>query len=249
MSTKKKKTNNVKVEAAVSAPAVVEPVIEIKPALTAANQPYNMCVDLLQRAFCYFNDRLAQNELKMVPVITIQSKGRRSAYGWFWDQTWKNGEADSRPEINISAEHLSRTAHNILETLIHEMAHMINAQRKIKDCNAAQYHNRKFKDVAESLGLTVQKDAAKGFCMTSLGDKSKAVVDAFIADNNCSVFDTFNRVQHKRIWRKVFTVPTTQADKAWIDTKAKELGVSQKVVINKMIEAYANVGNAVPTTE
>jgi len=203
----------------------------------AADQPYNKAVDVLQKAFIYFNEALAEKELDKVPVITIQSKGRRCAYGWFWDSTWKSGD-DYRPEINISAEHLSRSAHAIMETLIHEMAHMINAKRKVKDCNASQYHNKNFKATAEAIGLTVSKMGTHGYAKTELGDKARAAVTSFVASNDCSVFDTFNRVDHKRTWRKIFTIPCTEMVKSWFESEAIELGITQKDLVDMIITSY-----------
>lgn len=215
---------------------VTEAVVEIQP----NHQPYNLAVDLLGKAFSFFNEKLANKELDVTPVITIQSKGRRAAYGWFWNETWKNGNEALRPEINIAAEHLSRTAPNILETLIHEMAHMVNAKRGIKDCNAAQYHNRKFKTTAEELGLVVEKMGAYGYAKTALCERAKAIVDEFIAGIDCSVFDHFNRVDHKRQWRKVWTIPCDEDAKLTIDRLANEQSISQKQVVNMLLSCYSN---------
>ena len=222
-------------EANAEAEAMVTAIVtEVAP---VTDQPYNKAVDVLQKAFIYFNEVLAEKELDKVPVITIQSKGRRAAYGWFWDCTWKSGD-DVRPEINISAEHLSRSAHAIMETLIHEMAHMINAKRKVKDCNAAQYHNKNFKTTAEAIGLTVSKMGTHGYAKTELGDKARVAVLAFVAANDCSVFDTFNRVDHKRSWRKIFTIPCSEEAKGWFEKEAISLGISQKELVNALITSY-----------
>lgn len=215
--------------------AVQVPVIEI-------HQPYNQAVDLLQKAFVSFNEKLCKSTLTVVPVITIQSKGRRAAYGWFWDNIWKNGtEKTLRPEINIAAEHLSRTAVNILETLIHEMAHMINAQRGIPDCNASQYHNRKFKATAEEVGLICVKMGSYGFAKTSLGPIAKEVVDDFIKNNDCTVFNTLTRVVRQRVWQKVFTIPCGEDAKDQVDRLANQLNLSQKEVVNVLLSSYNNL--------
>src|SRR5438132_560721 len=58
-----------------------------------------------------------------LPVITIQSKGRRNALGWHWKDKWQNGTPGKLTEINISAEHLDRPAEDIAETMLHEMVH------------------------------------------------------------------------------------------------------------------------------
>lgn len=217
---------------------VVTPVIEIEKVTV---QPYNQAVDVLQKAFVFFNQKLCNNELNQVPVITIQSKGRRSAYGWFWDCSWKNGADEQlRPEINIAAEYLSRSAVNIMETLIHELAHMINAKRNVKDCNAAQYHNKKFKATAEELGLTCEKMGAYGYAKTGLGERAKAAVDQFILETNCSVFDSFNRVERSRKWRKVWTIPCDEDAKNEVKRIALEQNITEKQVVNILLSTYTN---------
>jgi hypothetical protein len=226
---------------------VVEAVMEVQ-APAATHQPYNQAVDLLGKAFVFFNEKLAAGYLDVTPVITIQSKGRRSAYGWFWDCTWKNGNEAARPEINIAAEHLSRTARNIFETLIHEMAHMINAKKGIKDCNAAQYHNKQFKITAELLGLVVEKMGAYGYAKTALNEPARIVVDQFIADNDCSVFDTFNRVDHKRQWRKVWTIPCDEDSKNEVKRIALEQNITEKQVVNMLLSSYFNQAEDVMET-
>jgi len=235
----KKKKIEVKVPETTLEQQVTETVVEVKVAPTT-HQPYNQAVDLLGKAFVFFNEKLAAGQLDVTPVITIQSKGRRSAYGWFWDCTWKNGDEAARPEINIAAEHLSRSARNIFETLIHEMAHMINAKKGIKDCNTAQYHNKRFKITAEEIGLTVEKMGAYGYAKTALGERAMAVVDEFIASNDCSVFDTFNRVDHSRQWRKVWTVPCEEDAKNEIKRIAAEQNITEKQVVNILLSTYSN---------
>ena len=239
--------NKLKKEVAVPAVAetqeaqVTETVLEVVVPAVAQTQPYNQAVDLLQVAFVYFNRELCNNELDQVPVITIQSKGRRAAFGWFWDCTWTNGADEVlRPEINIAAEYLSRTALNIFETLIHEMVHMVNAKRKTKDCNSAQYHNMRFKATAEALGLTCEKMGTYGYAKTALGETARAVVETFIQNNNCSVFDSFNRVNRKRDWKKVHTIPCTEEAKNQIERLALDQLKSQKEVVNMLLSHYTN---------
>ena len=90
----------------------------------------------LYRAFDHFNNAFADNKLPKV-VITIQESGRRNAYGWFGNGFWSDRLAgDSVPEINLSAEYLSRGPDGLLETLLHEMAHLWNATvEQVRDCS------------------------------------------------------------------------------------------------------------------
>lgn len=110
-------------------------------------------------------------------VVTIQTKGRRNAVGWFWHGRWqasapKKGESNLH-EINMSAEHLRD--HHMGELLLHELAHAENDHQGIRDC-AGRRHNKKFKVMAERLGLTVEKGSL-GFAYTDLGQPAKDFLD------------------------------------------------------------------------
>lgn len=133
----------------------------------------------LYRAFDVFNEVFADNKLPKV-VITIQESGRRNAYGWFGNGFWTDRLAgDAVPEINLSAEYLSRGPRGLLETLLHEMAHLWNATvENVKDCSGGQYHNKRFKEAAERFGLEVSRDGKRGWAYTKLTDVSdKAITD------------------------------------------------------------------------
>ena len=131
----------------------------------------------LYRAFNYFNDRYADGKLPKV-VITIQESGRRNAYGWFGDGFWADRlSGNAVPEINLSAEYLSRGPNGLLETLLHEMAHLWNATVvDIRDCSGGQYHNKHFKTAAEQFGLEVSRDGTRGWAYTKLTDDSEAAI-------------------------------------------------------------------------
>jgi|GEM_PF-2196538 len=208
------------------------PVITVQ--VSTPKQPYNLAVDLLDSAFTFFNTQLFNNSISVRPVITIQSKGRKNAYGWFWAGKWKNG-IDNRCEINISAEELARTATSIFETLIHEMVHQFNWQRGIFDCTANQYHNKRFRLGCEEAGLNCEKLRNYGWAKTSLAGKSKIAVNEFIANNDCKMFDSFKRIEKRREYRQVWTIPVSQEDKEWIERRAQLTGLSQKALITQMI--------------
>lgn len=108
-------------------------------------------------------------------VVTIQSAGRHNALGWFaWDR-WQNKGPTPVHEINLCAEHL--TTSDMGETLIHEVAHAENHKKGIKDVSGNQCHNKKFKEMAEKLGLTVKpRDKRYGYGFTERGP----VADTFL---------------------------------------------------------------------
>lgn len=146
----------------------------------------------LYRAFDVFNELFADNKLPKV-VITIQESGRRNAYGWFGNGFWSDRLAgEAVPEINLSAEYVGRGPHALLETLLHEMAHLWNAAvENVKDCSGSQYHNKHFKSAAERFALNVSRDGTRGWAYTSLTEESTKAIDSLELDD--SIFKGLSR--------------------------------------------------------
>lgn len=112
-------------------------------------------------------------------LVTVQSKGRKNAVGWFWAERWsekkagaaKSGKGAAFHEINISAECI--TTHHMGELMLHELAHAENNAKDIKDCSN-RVHNKHFKTMAETLGLEVKpRDKSVGYGYTDLGPGAK----------------------------------------------------------------------------
>lgn len=146
-----------------------------------------IALEELYRIFAILNKDKFDGELPE-PVITIQ-KTRMNAYGWFTpDRTWRdknNEESDetSYNEINIDPRWFNtRTPADIAETLLHEMCHYYNKMNGIKDCNG-QVHNKKFKRVAEDVGLVVEKGKSVGFGYTSMSDELKTYMEEVVKPN------------------------------------------------------------------
>ena len=141
----------------------------------------NPAISELERAYRFFNQALFAGALDSNVVLTIQSRGRRSALGWHWAGKWKNGDTSSLAEINLSAEDLKTG--DPYEILIHEMAHHLNHQKGIKDVSRGQYHNRRFKEAAESAGLEVKRFGNVGWGITALGELAKETLLKFTPQN------------------------------------------------------------------
>lgn len=129
----------------------------------------------LERAYQFFNERLFSNALNEKVILTIQTRGRRqNALAWYWQKRWNatnDGKDEVINEINFSAETLR--SNDPYESLIHEMVHHYCAIKNIKDCSRnGKYHNNRFKEAAESVGLLCKKDSSIGWAFTSLGDKA-----------------------------------------------------------------------------
>lgn len=96
--------------------------------------------------------------------------GRMNVLGHFAALRWSPREEGGQlmHEVVVIAEHLKRGAEDVLETLLHEAAHAMNFARGIHDCSASQYHNGRFKEAAQELGLAVERARHYGFALTSL---------------------------------------------------------------------------------
>ncbi len=140
----------------------------------------------LERDYQFFNQELFGAGLDLNVIITIQSRGRKNALGWHWAGKWKNGDTTALAEINLSAEDLKTG--DPYEILIHEMAHHLNHQKGIKDVSRGQYHNKRFKETAESAGLEVKRVGNVGWGITALGDLAKAKLLKFTPQKEVFAF-------------------------------------------------------------
>lgn len=143
----------------------------------------------LHKAFDLFNGHFFGNELPPV-VITIQSQGKRSCYGWFSVQkVWSDNESAELHEINISAEHIgSREGKmvSVLQTLLHEMLHHFASHNDIQDTSrSGSYHNKKFKQIAETHGMAYNHeipDKKIGYSAIELTDETKDLIESWELD-------------------------------------------------------------------
>ena len=119
----------------------------------------------LEKIFRAVNQDLFNGEVEE-PIITIQSTP--TAYGHCSVfKTWEV-KGDGRHELNISADYLNRPIENTVATMIHEMTHLINLQRGIKDTSRGySYHNKAFKEEAEKHLIKIDYDKRIGWSVTS----------------------------------------------------------------------------------
>jgi len=134
---------------------------------------YRQQVNEVYHIFSLLNEKTFNNSLKQ-PIITIQSKGKLSAMGWCTlSKVWKGEEEkDNQYEINICAEYTDSPLKEIVDTILHEMIHLDNMYKGIKDTSRNNcYHNKLFRDSAIKAGLLVTHDKKVGHAYTSLGDE------------------------------------------------------------------------------
>ena len=156
-------------------------------------------IEALEQAHGYFNRELFKSRLSDNVVVTVQTRGRKSAYGWYGHGFWANGEA-TPSEMNLSAEDLKRDPQDVILTLVHEMVHQAAAEAGIKDTSRnGRYHNRAFAKVAREAGLLApdKPDKRHGFSNVTLGPSEFRARKAFDSIDS-KVLDVF------QIARRVF---------------------------------------------
>jgi len=102
-------------------------------------------------------------------ILVTRKTGRTMGHFTPW-KAWKAGE-DSFHEIMVSANYFERGARAVLGTLLHETAHSIDTQAGIQGVSGDGYHNKKFKETAEALGLTITQAKGIGWSVTEVSDE------------------------------------------------------------------------------
>lgn len=168
-------------------------------ATATANITLDRIIKVMHEAYDFFNRRLCENKLAPV-VITLHTGSQRNALGWFGPSRWQD-QTDNKQlhELNISSDFLSREFHDIMETMLHEMAHVYNHQFNIKDVSGNQYHNGNFKKTAQDIFLleVVGKHKTRGFAVTQLTEKARLLIDEFY--QQLSDKEALNLYRHKEI--------------------------------------------------
>ena len=150
---------------------------------------YIETVAYLGKLYDYLNAELFGGELTK-PVITIQRDERNKTNGW-WSvaKVWReNADDDGEHELNMTAQQLHRPINEIVATLIHEMCHQYATVHEMKDTSrSGNYHNKLFKKIAETHGLTVACAPQIGWSVTALTDDTAAKIAEFTAVNPCDI--------------------------------------------------------------
>lgn len=157
--------------------------------MTNGTAKYLGTVNYLSRLYDFCNDKLFGGELTK-PVITVQRDERNKTNGW-WSvkKVWKENTDDKgEHELNITAQQLNRPINEIAATMIHEMCHQYASVHNMQDTSrSGNYHNKLFKKIAESHGLTVECEKTIGWSVTSLTAETAAMIDEFVKDNPADI--------------------------------------------------------------
>jgi len=102
--------------------------------------------------------------------------------GHYAGSRWRQNGEEALAEVFVGGEGVARGAQDVLATLLHEAAHGLAERRGIKDTSRqGRYHNRRFRALAEELGLEVSHDPALGWSPTVLAAHTAAGYAAEIA--------------------------------------------------------------------
>lgn len=151
-------------------------------------------ISRLEELFEIFNDRFFESELQK-PVITVSpDHTHKNVLGWCTSrEVWHDTTTkDKRFELNICAEHLNLGIEEVAETLLHEMVHLFCSQNNIKDTSrGGTYHNKRFKEAAESHGLVCGSNSKYGWCITLLNDTARQEVNEYSELTDTKSFEIF----------------------------------------------------------
>jgi hypothetical protein len=118
------------------------------------------------------------NELHTVMfTVYIDQRGAKRGHYWYnaWHEKTEEGQVQQdRDEVYINSDILVEGAESVMRTILHEACHGLARARGIKDTSSGgRYHNKRFKAIAEEVGLSVQK-SKHGWSTPGLSDAAKA---------------------------------------------------------------------------
>jgi hypothetical protein len=124
-------------------------------------------ISALQSIYLEIAKRVLQKDGTVLPeaIITVARDSKKLGHFTLWTP-W-NTIGGKRVEILITGECLARGEVQVLTTLLHEAAHAYNFALKRQDVSGSQYHNKHFRNVADSMfGLIVKKHPTRGWAIT-----------------------------------------------------------------------------------
>ncbi|MFW6033822.1 MAG: hypothetical protein ACOC9R_01695 [bacterium] len=152
-------------------------------------------VEALEHVWATIRER--HPEVPDVVIITGSTfRTGRPVWGHFGPDFWANGrfvvdtagvaEREHKPELLVSGERLGTGAAETVQTMLHEAAHAVAAARGVQDTSRQhRYHNRRFLEIAEELGLEYRHggpDPTIGFSAVEITDRARDEYAEVIAE-------------------------------------------------------------------
>jgi hypothetical protein len=146
-------------------------------------RPVSVTLAALENAYGYLAGQLFPDLPPVAVTISIGcQKGGR--LGFFLPDCFRAADLVVH-NITIAVQALRGKA-AALGTLIHEMVHLLNYTRQLKDVSRHHYHNKVFRDAALVSGLDCPAhDSRRGYQHTVLNGHGRRVVEAFEVDEEC----------------------------------------------------------------
>ena len=123
--------------------------------------------------------RAQHPEVPAVQILVGQGSRQRGGplLGYFAADRWQAAahHGELVHELVIAGEGLALGADDVFTTLLHEAAHALAVARAVSDTSRdGRYHNAQYRQLADELGLNVQRDPAFGWSITTLGPTTRA---------------------------------------------------------------------------
>lgn len=127
--------------------------------------PSKIILDALNTCF----KALREHHPEIPNAVIVLGTSSTTRYGQYQAGTWEGAKQTKMPEIILFGEALKRGAQATLATLIHESAHALATTRKIQDTSRqGRFHNKRFKALAEEVGIDVSHNSSIGWSITAL---------------------------------------------------------------------------------
>jgi len=141
------------------------------------NKSINPSIEECERFYKYLGKRF--NLPQCDDLIVLIHETHANTRGYFrsigCEKIWQEGTQPLN-SIVLSSHILGDSGIQPYLTLTHELAHYLNFKKGIKDCTTSQYHNKKFKAMAESLLLRVEKFGRYGWADTTATEEFKEML-------------------------------------------------------------------------
>jgi hypothetical protein len=123
--------------------------------------------------------RIQKDVPELPAVVMVTGTGTKgigpSRWGHFLPQGWEERSQEGTTythEMFIAGECLAKGARQVVQTMLHEAAHVLAAVRKVQDTSRqGRWHNAEFRRLAEEMGLehkAEKADKAFGFSFVTL---------------------------------------------------------------------------------
>ena len=132
---------------------------------------YISAIEYLNALCGYLNVKYFGGALSR-PVIVIVAEDKKS--GFTAKGVWQESKGESNsPELSIPASLLKESSQTIAERLLHLLCHRYAKENDLKETTRyGKYHNRVYKRIAETHGLTVTMAEKTGWSETKLSDEN-----------------------------------------------------------------------------